>query len=173
MIDPNKLDSELFAEYVTFVAYHHTGGFPFKFSGPDHNTSFSDYSPDQFAQVATNIANSVSYPQKRDFTVFHVYKGGKVIATELSHEEVTEYHNGSYVIEKVEDNDEYIRARNNYNQIVAKSNEWFQYALKSHHGVQHHPKAGKVYQMAWDDGHSSGYDSVANSFDELVELIKD
>lgn len=44
-------------------------------------------------------------------------------------------------------------------------------ALCQEYGVVNHPKAQKVWDMAWERGHSSGYDSVRSEFEELVELI--
>jgi hypothetical protein len=35
-----------------------------------------------------------------------------------------------------------------------------------------HPKADRAYEMAWDDGHSEGLESVYYSFVQLAELLK-
>jgi hypothetical protein len=39
-------------------------------------------------------------------------------------------------------------------------------------GVADHPKADKLYQIAWDQGHASGYTEVMNAANELVELLR-
>ena len=54
----------------------------------------------------------------------------------------------------------------------SEEEEKFRVELLEEYGVTNHPKAGLVYSMAWERGHSSGYDSVRQEFEELVELIK-
>lgn len=40
-------------------------------------------------------------------------------------------------------------------------------------GIADHPKADKLWQMAWDNDHSYGYRAVEERAYELSELIKD
>lgn len=40
-------------------------------------------------------------------------------------------------------------------------------------GITNHPKADKLYEMAWEAGHSEGYYSVFDRAEELAELIRD
>lgn len=44
--------------------------------------------------------------------------------------------------------------------------------LEIEHGVADHPKAGKLWSLAWDHGHSSGYSEVIGYYEELAELLK-
>ena len=44
--------------------------------------------------------------------------------------------------------------------------------LEREYSVIGHPKAGRVWELAWEAGHSCGYAEVANNYAELVELIK-
>lgn len=39
-------------------------------------------------------------------------------------------------------------------------------------GISGHPNAEKLFVIAWDLGHSSGYSAVFNYADELSELLK-
>ena len=39
--------------------------------------------------------------------------------------------------------------------------------------VQDNPKAQKAFDIAWDYGHSSGYNEVEIMFEELLPLIED
>lgn len=39
-------------------------------------------------------------------------------------------------------------------------------------GISGHPKADKLYAMAWDRGHSEGYSAVFDRAEELSELIR-
>jgi hypothetical protein len=45
--------------------------------------------------------------------------------------------------------------------------------LEAEHGIAGHPKADKLWSLAWDDGHSAGYYDVIGYYEEFVELVKD
>lgn len=47
----------------------------------------------------------------------------------------------------------------------------FQADLEEQYGMKGHPKAGALFNKAWERGHSSGYQEVANYYDDLYELI--
>lgn len=44
--------------------------------------------------------------------------------------------------------------------------------LEDEHGVTGNPKADKCWEIAWERGHSSGYNDVACVYEDIVELIK-
>jgi len=44
--------------------------------------------------------------------------------------------------------------------------------LECQHMIAGHPKADLLYQLAWDFGHSAGFDEVAGYYYELVSLLK-
>jgi len=44
--------------------------------------------------------------------------------------------------------------------------------LAEEHGVVDHPKLDKVYDLAWQHGHSAGFHEVEMYFEEFVELIQ-
>ena len=48
----------------------------------------------------------------------------------------------------------------------------FQADLEEEHGVRNHPKADRVFELAWEHGHSSGYEEVVSCYADFVELIK-
>jgi hypothetical protein len=48
----------------------------------------------------------------------------------------------------------------------------FKADLFDEHGVTGHPKANRAFDLAWDRGHSAGYQEVANYFDDLADLLK-
>jgi hypothetical protein len=50
--------------------------------------------------------------------------------------------------------------------------EQFQRDLEAEHGVVDNSKKEKLFDIAWSQGHSSGFSEVALHYDELVELIK-
>jgi len=57
---------------------------------------------------------------------------------------------------------------NESSEIRAK----FREALEKEYGMQNHPKKDKIWEKAWDDGHSGGWTEILITYDELVELIK-
>lgn len=59
-----------------------------------------------------------------------------------------------------------------YNRKVNEITEKFKLALFKEHGVESNPKAEKVWSLAWEHGHSSGYSEIEIYFEEFVELIK-
>lgn len=63
-------------------------------------------------------------------------------------------------------------ARNKYHEEHAKVTEEFKLALYEEYAVETNPKREKAFSMAWEAGHSEGYNSVEYHFSELVELIK-
>jgi hypothetical protein len=62
--------------------------------------------------------------------------------------------------------------RNKYRAEEARLISLFKADLENQHGVAGHPKADRLFELAWDYGHSSGYNEVAYYYDDLAELIK-
>lgn len=58
-------------------------------------------------------------------------------------------------------------ARNNAERQAHKQK------LEEKYGVVGHPKADRLYELAWEHGHSSGYSEVEIYYDDFVELVKD
>jgi len=48
----------------------------------------------------------------------------------------------------------------------------FKADLEAEFDVVGHPKADKCFSLAWEHGHSSGYQEVYNYYSEFVELIQ-
>ena len=63
--------------------------------------------------------------------------------------------------------------RQKYREEEYKIDQEFKQALFVEYGVQNHPKREKAFAMAWDRGHSSGYNDVELEFVDLAELMKD
>jgi len=115
------------------------------------------------------------YPRKSDFDTVFVYRGGNTVykgPLDTWDEVKAEYANG-YTIEKVPDDVAYLKARKAYNDEIARLSAEFKADLFEYHDVTGHPKAERVFSLAWDYGHSAGLGEVANYFDDLVDLIKD
>jgi hypothetical protein len=68
-------------------------------------------------------------------------------------------------------------------EFVVKAERWkcienslcckFKQDVLEMNGLKGHPKAEKVYSMAWSQGHSAGYTEVAYWVEKLAELVKD
>ena len=43
--------------------------------------------------------------------------------------------------------------------------------LESAHGLTGHPKAGKLYTLAWQMGHSAGYAEVELYYADMADLL--
>jgi len=44
--------------------------------------------------------------------------------------------------------------------------------LERKYGVEGHPKADLIFQLAWEYGHSSGWSEVETYYIDLVEIIQ-
>jgi len=58
-----------------------------------------------------------------------------------------------------------------YETEQGRLNDLFRADLEAEYGTCGHPKAGKLYEIAWELGHSCGYTEVAYHYAELAELI--
>ena len=48
----------------------------------------------------------------------------------------------------------------------------FKGRLAKENGVENHPKLDRLFEIAWDFGHNSGFNEVDIYFSEMVDLIK-
>lgn len=67
---------------------------------------------------------------------------------------------------------EFRTKRTEYNMQVGLIEQQFKTALLKELGLTGHPKAEKLYAMAWEKGHSSGFGEVELIAGELAELLK-
>jgi hypothetical protein len=54
----------------------------------------------------------------------------------------------------------------------AVGKELFRQDLFVEYNVRSHPKANKLFSLAWGYGHANGFSEVLSYFSEMVELIK-
>jgi len=47
----------------------------------------------------------------------------------------------------------------------------FRNNLEASYGVQDHPKANKVWELAWEHGHANGFSEIEHYYHEFVSLI--
>lgn len=72
--------------------------------------------------------------------------------------------------------EEHVKARREqrrlYDEEEGRLRQVFQADLEAEYGLAGHPKADRLFGIAWDHGHSSGYSDVAGYYGELAELLK-
>ena len=121
-----------------------------------------------------NYVNNKPWVSKDNFTTVFVYQKGKVI-DQLSLKEFRLKYSGkctAIVSERDVDEAAYKQMQKEYAEEESRCYIQFKQDLFKEYSVINNPKADKCFAMAWERGHSSGYESVANEFDELVELIQ-
>lgn len=68
--------------------------------------------------------------------------------------------------------EEYRSAKQAYKEDEARLIEQFKEDLYKDLGISDHPKRHKLFQKAWENDHSYGFEAVYNEALDLVELIK-
>ena len=70
------------------------------------------------------------------------------------------------------DSIEYREMRQQYDAEEARLMKKFRSDLEDENGIAHdHPKAQKLWSMAWEYGHASGIHEVANYYEEFADLV--
>jgi len=67
-------------------------------------------------------------------------------------------------------NAEYHNMRKIYERELAERMEEFTKDALAEVGLTDHPKAAKVFVLAWDQGHAGGYHEVFEKLEDLAEL---
>lgn len=116
--------------------------------------------------------NNKPWFSKETFTTVYVYSVGKCIDTISLDEFRIKYPQTRLTYEKVVDEAAYKQMQKEYHEEESRCYNQFKQDLFKEYNVTNNPKAEKCFNIAWERGHSSGYESVANEFDELVELIQ-
>ena len=120
-----------------------------------------------------NYVNKKEYPIRRNYIKHIGYKNGEVVfTTEVGVEPTKEQVALSSVIEKIFDDNNYYAMLSEYRNEENRLYEAFKHDLFEEYGVKDNPKRDKLFNLAWEEGHSSGYYEVENYFSELVDLIK-
>lgn len=113
--------------------------------------------------------NQLAYPRKADFTTTHYYRYGECIATVRPGEEKPEIAAGA-VKESVVDEDAYRVAVSEYGKHSARLREQFNVDLLDDYGLPDNEFTRKLIDIAYEDGHSSGYSEIYNCFGDLADL---
>jgi len=67
---------------------------------------------------------------------------------------------------------EYAKGINIYQKKIDELYQKFMQDMFNEFGVSDNPKRGLLFSKAWEQGHSEGYESVYDSFSDMVDLIR-
>lgn len=112
----------------------------------------------EIAEKYTQLANEVKYPISFKKPLRDQYK------------DVVDYNKGLAAYEEHFHND-FIPAKKEYRATQERITQSFKRDLLEFLGVSDHPKAETLWVMAWDRGHSNGYNEVAMEAENLAELL--
>ncbi len=131
-----------------------------------------------------SFKTQLPYPKKEEYTVWYFYKSGVLkfdlsgsnytpeqLMDELSKARKTATANG-WTETKELNEEAYRKAKSAYNSDVNQLQIAFLDALLNEYGVPDDEFGNKLVQMAWDDGHSSGFSEVENNFSDYSDLYE-
>jgi hypothetical protein len=78
-----------------------------------------------------------------------------------------------YPDRKLLDKEAFKAARNDYKIEEKTVHEALHAGLAKEYGLLGNPKEQKVWELAWSEGHSSGYYSIEQYYDQFSELVRD
>lgn len=119
-------------------------------------------------------ANTYPYPTRADFTSTYYYKEGKLVAINnmagLDHK-IPEIALKDCTKESILNGEMLKSERDKYFTESKNLERQFKVDLADELGLTGHPKFDKLFEIAWDRGHSSGFQEVYNEAQELAELL--
>jgi hypothetical protein len=129
--------------------------------------------------------NTAEYPSKAAYTTTYWYRAGKTVAQrtgngeiEILDSRVGATHSsdgielGACAKESVTDTTSFNAAKRLYNDETGRLTNMFKQDLFAELGIVGHPKAEKLYSIAWDRGHSGGLADVESVAWDLLPLIQ-
>jgi len=69
------------------------------------------------------------------------------------------------------DQSQWLKMVDEYHSANGKVNQSFQAEILATLGIANHPKASKLWEMAYERGHSGGYYEIAQEAERLAELL--
>lgn len=117
-------------------------------------------------------AASVSIPKKDDYMTIYYYKKGVMVAMKRQFDDDFKAPKNC-VEEKVLDEVSYNAHLKHYIEVQDRLKNEFREDLIAEYGMSNHPKANKIFDKAWELGHSKGYDHVEYYFQDFVDLFQD
>jgi flagellar biosynthesis/type III secretory pathway protein FliH len=113
---------------------------------------------------------SVSIPNQDDYMTIYYYRKGVMVGMKRQFDEDFQPPKRC-VEEKVLDELSYNAHLNHYYEEQEKLKNEFREDLIAEYHMTNHPKANKIFDKAWELGHSKGYEEVEYYFQDLTELF--
>ena len=132
-------------------------------------------------------------PRRPDFDSYYVYHAGNVIGKDMSAKDLTEFTNKlfqtnyhsvraavddlhntrGYTVEIVAHEEQYKKALREYRKHVAHLHDQWKRAVSQEYGIDliDDPIGAIVFDLAWEEYHSDGYNEVYEGIDEKIDLI--
>jgi hypothetical protein len=114
---------------------------------------------------------SVSIPKQDDYMTIYYYRKGVMVGMKRQFDEDFQPPKRC-VEEKVLDEVSYNAHLNHYYEEQEKLKNQFREDLIAEYHMTNHPKANKIFDKAWELGHSKGHEEVEYYFQDLTELFQ-
>jgi hypothetical protein len=115
---------------------------------------------------------SVSIPKQDDYMTIYYYQKGVMVGMKRQFDEDFQPPKRC-VEEKVLDEVSYNAHLNHYYEEQEKLKNQFREDLIAEYHMTNHPKANKIFDKAWELGHSKGHEEVEYYFQDLTELFRE
>jgi hypothetical protein len=115
---------------------------------------------------------SVSIPKQDDYMTIYYYRKGVMVGMKVGPQEEDFQPPKRCVEEKVLDEVSYNAHLNHYYEEQEKLKNQFREDLIAEYHMTNHPKANKIFDKAWELGHSKGHEEVEYYFQDLTELFQ-
>lgn len=112
---------------------------------------------------------TLPFPNKADYTHYNHYSGGQFLGKTTTRKGNPDFPKGTVVEEVVDEayQEARIACALEASTLINKFREDILALLE----IENHPKAEKLFDMAWEDSHSEGLQAVAFRCEELAELL--
>lgn len=117
-------------------------------------------------------ATSVSMPKKDDYMTIYYYRKGVMVGMKRQFDDDFKAPKNC-VEEKVLDEVSYNAHLKHYYEEQDKLKNEFREDLIAEYGMSNHLKANKIFDKAWELGHSKGLEQVEYYFQDFVDLFQD
>lgn len=116
-------------------------------------------------QIAAGVYDDLPYPAKPKMVL--MLRTNAIMLTDVEIAQLPE-------VKKKYEKDlvMYAVEKTNYDTDRIAKHKQFENDLAVEHGIASHKHRKRVFDMAWEQGHSEGLDRVAQIYEDLAELLK-
>jgi hypothetical protein len=117
------------------------------------------------------------HPIREDYTTYYFYHKGESVKIEPNgpnkKDLIDYYHNKGWIKERHFDEEAYKEALEYFREGEREVEREFKKDLFEKLGIEDNPKKDKLYDKAYEMGHSGGFTEIYNYAVDLVELIEE